>query len=390
VAQTLEAQAELKLISATKWNMISAQSSKPNMAIVQDSLLGAYRMTQGTKKLSKGQFFDIAMKLARPPWLSSGELEGARSDLSNDMMSTQEILDRMQHIRRIMKEKGKKVQCFTGHGLISLFLPSDFNYEQRNDKNKDEPYVRIYKGVMYEGTLDKSNLGSAHNALHQVIHKEYGEDAAAYFIDCIQFVTNNYLLIDGFSVGLGDCLISQGTNEDGVTKEEQIRDVIQKCYVEAEGVKQTTVHPGIREIRITAALNKAKDIGLRIAKDALSPDNNFLSTVNSGSKGDFFNIAQITGLLGQQNLKGRRVPLQLNHGKRSLPHYPFGDLPPELEYESRGFIDCGFLRGLNPKQFYFHAMSGREGVCDREVTFARFACECPLELPTWWSLSVVS
>jgi len=35
-----------------------------------------------------------------------------------------------------------------------------------------------------------------------------------------------------------------------------------------------------------------------------------------------------------------------------------------MEYESRGFISKGFLRGLNPRQFYFHAMSGREGVCD--------------------------
>jgi DNA-directed RNA polymerase II subunit RPB1 len=111
-------------------------------------------------------------------------------------------------------------------------------------------------------------------------------------------------------------------------------------------------------------LGKAKDIGLRIAKESLDPDNNFLSTVISGSKGDFFNIAQITGLLGQQNLKGQRVPLYLNNGKRSLPHYPFGKLSPEMEHESRGFIASSFIKGLNPREFYFHAMSGREGISD--------------------------
>ena len=158
--------------------------------------------------------------------------------------------------------------------------------------------------------------------------------------------------------------MSNELNKDGISKQEEIRNVISKCYVEAEGIKQTTQHKNIREIRVNGSLNKAKDIGLRIAKEALSQDNNFLSTVNSGSKGDFFNIAQITGLLGQQNLKGQRVPLGLNNGKRSLPHYPFGQLPPEMEYESRGFIDCGFLAGLNPRQYYFHAMSGREGICD--------------------------
>jgi DNA-directed RNA polymerase II subunit RPB1 len=35
-----------------------------------------------------------------------------------------------------------------------------------------------------------------------------------------------------------------------------------------------------------------------------------------------------------------------------------------MKYESRGFIASSFLRGLNPRQFYFHAMSGREGICD--------------------------
>ena len=32
-----------------------------------------------------------------------------------------------------------------------------------------------------------------------------------------------------------------------------------------------------------------------------------------------------------------------------------------MEYESRGFIDSSFIKGLNPKQFYFHSCSGREG-----------------------------
>ena len=54
----------------------------------------------------------------------------------------------------------------------------------------------------------------------------------------------------------------------------------------------------------------------------------------------------------------------LNNGRRSLPHYPFKITEPRLDYESRGFIDCGFLKGLNPRQFYFHAMTGREGICD--------------------------
>jgi DNA-directed RNA polymerase beta' subunit len=354
-AQSEEAQAELRLISTSKNFIISAQSSKPNMCIVQDSLLGAYRMTLGIKPVKKDLFFNISLKVG---------------------LSTNEILKKIQNIRKIFKEKGKKAQCFHGKGLISLCLPDDFFYERKNNADPNEPVLKIYKGVLYEGTLDKSALGAVNNSLIQIIYKEYGSDITANFIDNIQFVTNNWLIEDGFSIGIEDCLVQ------GEKKVQEINDIIQKCFIEAEGIKTTTSHPGIREVRITGALSKAKDIGLRIAKEALDPSNNFLSTVNSGSKGDWFNISQITGLLGQQNLMGQRVNPTLNNGKRTLPHYPFENLPIEMEYESRGFIDSSFIKGLNPRQFYMHAMSGREGCCDKmchkQVVAIRF-----FVIPNW-------
>jgi DNA-directed RNA polymerase beta' subunit len=103
---------------------------------------------------------------------------------------------------------------------------------------------------------------------------------------------------------------------------------------------------------------------MRIAKEGLHPKNNFLSTVHSGSKGDFFNIAQIAGLLGQQNFRGRRVSNLLNNGKRSLYHYDWELKEDKDSYEARGFIRHSFLRGLNPREQYFHAVSGREGITD--------------------------
>uniref|UniRef100_A0A6C0LX42 DNA-directed RNA polymerase n=1 Tax=viral metagenome TaxID=1070528 RepID=A0A6C0LX42_9ZZZZ len=336
VPQSIESQVELEMLSAAQWNLISPQSSKPNMAIVQDSLVGAYRMTQGVKKITKSQFFNIIDKI--------------------DMKDP--ILDRIQHMRRILKEKGKKVQCFTGKGLFSMFLPKDLIYENSNDGDPEEPIVKIYRGVLYEGTLNKAILGATHNSLIQILNKEYSPEIACHFIDCVQFVTNNWLMLEGFTVGLGDCLV---TSKE---KQQEIQDVIQKCYIEAEGIKKTTSHVNIREMRVNATLNKAKDVGLRIAKGSLTSKNNFLATVQSGSKGAVFNIAQITGLLGQQNLKGQRVPLFLSQGRRSLPHYPFGKLTPSMEYESRGFISSSFIHGLNPREFYFHAMSGREGISD--------------------------
>ena len=62
--------------------------------------------------------------------------------------------------------------------------------------------------VLYEGVLNKSIIGSSYNSLIQIIHKEYGPSFSSYFIDCVQFVTNKWLLIKCFTIGLGDCLVS--------------------------------------------------------------------------------------------------------------------------------------------------------------------------------------
>ena len=328
------------MLSATKNYIISPQASKPNIAIVQDSLLGAYLMTKGEVKIDKGRFFDICMR-------------GINVDGSN--WTTKYILEKIELITKIFKEKGKKMTPFIGKSIFSLLLPNDFIYNKKNDADKNEPIVKIYRGVLIEGAMNKSNLGASHNSIIQVLNKEYGPDVASTFVDNVQFVTNGFLEIMGFSVGIADCIATKG---------DEIEDVIEKCFIEAKEVEENTHHAGIRELRISAALSKAKDIGLRIAKDALDPDNNFVSTVTSGSKGDFFNIAQVTGLLGQQNLTGKRIEMMLNQGKRSLPHYPFEGLTKEMEYESRGFVKHSFIHGLNPQEFYFHAMSGREGVTD--------------------------
>ena len=327
--------------------MISPQESKPNIAIVQDSLLGAYRMTKGCVTMTRDHFYNISLVGTRhngsPLWSEA----------------------RIQTIRKVMKKFGKKVKSYTGHGLISLILPYDFCYENHNKANPDEPTVRIFQGVMYEGTLDKALLGAAHNSLIQVLHKEYGSELTANFVDNVQFVTNAWLMNSGFSIGLQDCMVTSAESQ------ETIRDVLTEAYTKAQGIEVMTHNAGICEVRVTAALSQAKDVGMRIAKEAMRNDNNFLDTVGSGSKGDFFNIAQLTAMLGQQNLQGKRVKPTMNHGRRTLPHYPMdGKMSKEREYESRGFVSHSFIHGLTPQEFFFHAMSGREGICDTAMSTA--------------------
>ena len=332
-----ESEAELRLLSATKWNIMSAQSSKPNIAIVQDSLLGAFLMTDSSTQMKKGTFYQIA--------------------IYGDNWKPDFINKKIFHIRRVLKAFGKKAASFTGKGLFSLLLPDDFNFEKKNNASEKEPIVKIYRGVLYEGSVNKSITGS----IIQTLLKEYSKDVSVDFINNIQFISNQWLMWNSFSVGISDCI---------ATKSSQINAVVSKCFMEATTIEQTTQNPNIREMKVNAALSKARDHGMRIAKEALTGENNFISTVTAGSKGDYFNIAQITGLLGQQNLTGRRIPATLNKNKRTLPHYPFEITNEEEKFESRGFIKSSFIKGLNPKEFWFHAMTGREGITDTAMKTA--------------------
>jgi DNA-directed RNA polymerase II subunit RPB1 len=65
--------------------------------------------------------------------------------------------------------------------------------------------------------------------------------------------------------------------------------------------------------------------------------------------------------VGQQNFEGGRFLFGYN--QRTLPKFSKDDFGPE----SKGFVKSSYLKGLNPKELYFHVMGGREGLIDTGV-----------------------
>jgi len=319
----VEARAELEYNSNAIYNILSAQSNKPEMVIVQDSLLGAYKMTEKIQHMSRAHFMKCMMHIEHD----------------------YDYVQRLQQIRAIRNETD---DIYSTHALFGFLFPRDFHI--------DYPNLKIQHGVVTSGFFDKSTLKGSKGSLIRVLCMEYGVAVTTRFIDNIQFLTNGWLELNPFSIGIQDCLIEE-------TQKREIKNITHKYFLEAINVSKSTDHPQIREARINCSLNKAKDIGLKIAKETLKPDNNFISTVTSGSKGDYFNIAQITGLLGQQNINGHRPVPTLSNNKRTLIHYPEVIInDPERKYRSRGFVASSFIEGMHPDEMFFHAMSGREGM----------------------------
>lgn len=338
LTQDYESEMEFRMLVSISKNIIGAQSSTPIVCIVQNTLIAAYKATKANKTIGRYKFMNISMngsyRNGDPLWSPA----------------------KISRIAKVLLQFKKKPEVFNGRGLFSLILPDNLYFEYTNDASPEEPTVKIYSGVLYEGIIDKKILGGG-NSLIRYMHATFGSVVTTDFVNNVQFVMNEWLRTGGFSVGLEDCMVASGKCESA------IRDTLAEAYIKVKAIEDVTHNPGIREIRVKAALDASKSIGMRIADTEMKPDNNFGESVRSGAKGDKFNIAQLTGLLGQQNVSGGRIKPVISNG-RTLPHYPIGELDPETRYESRGFIRHSFIRGLSPQEAYFHAMSGREGICD--------------------------
>lgn len=344
---TIEARAELETIASAEGVYLSAQASTTNISIVQDGVLGTYIMTKRWMKLPLHIFNQLINVMST--------------------FSFEKYNHKMAHIKSVYTELGYDLNThfYTGKTVFSFMLPDDFNYTKTNRADNDEPTVKIIKGVLLEGTINKSQLSGGHYSLVHLLAKEYSVPTSMGFVDDIQFVSNSFLTWFGFSAGLNDCLVRHSPKE--------LENIILKGYLQADEMESNIRNVDIREAQISAVLTKTKNIGMNIAKKVIveqgdvlecSPEsNNFVHLVTSGSKGSYFNIAQITTLLGQQNIYGGRIKPQLELG-RTLIHYPFTKLSHEQKYESKGFVRHSFIHGLNPQEFFFHACSGRQGVID--------------------------
>ena len=115
------------------------------------------------------------------------------------------------------------------------------------------------------------------------------------------------------------------------------------------------------EIQVNKYLNAAVSEAGKKGIVELSEDNRMIGLVKSGSKGSILNVGQMIACLGQQNVDGKRIPNGFSG--RTLPHFHKYDDGPS----ARGFVESSFVKGLNPTEFFFHAMGGREGLIDTAV-----------------------
>ena len=69
-------------------------------------------------------------------------------------------------------------------------------------------------GALISGILCKKSLGASSGSLMHIVFIEQGYEQAGAFYGNIQTVVNNWLLIEGHSIGIGDTIADQQTYTD--------------------------------------------------------------------------------------------------------------------------------------------------------------------------------
>ena len=209
---------------------------------------------------------------------------------------------------------------------------------------------------------DETTLGLENGIMVKQIDKSHGRQATMDSIQRAAALGVSYLTRRGFSLGLRDLDVSA-----------KIKDVknkiIENAYEKAHKI-ENSAHSGdlelipgknldeTKEIKISQVLNEVlTEIG-KVVKENISRDSSIGQMIASGAKGSANNITQIGCCVGQQILWNKRI--SFGYSGRTTSHFKKGD----IGSEAKGFIKSSFFEGLKPTEFFFGAITGRDGLMD--------------------------
>jgi len=312
VPQDPAAQAEARLLMSVPEHIVSAQSNKPSVGLVQDALVAAWLLTSDGVAVTREQL--CALHLA------------------------------LHYTERPLP--APLPEAVDGRAAFSLLLPPDLDYEHRGRG------VLVRAGQLLAGRLCRQTLGTASGGLVHHLWLFRGPEAAKRFLSDAQRLLNRWLAWRGFSVRLSDC-------EPPAAVTERVHALVALSELKAARIaaagERLHCAPMLEEAVATIANKALTDAGKVVHAGLDERENALYQDVASGAKGNLVNITQLMGLVGQQSVEGQRVD-------------PGAPLTAGLA--RKGFVRRSYFRGLEAREFFAHTMAGREGLIDTSVKTA--------------------
>lgn len=330
VATSIQSMSELKDLANVPYLIISPKDGKPIIEVIQDTMVGAFRISKDITTIQDKTFANLQMVNS----YFNGVLPAPSKDFT-----------------------------YSGRQATSAIMPPGLHIQM---KNRLKETVHIQNGQHVSGIIDKNIFHAMSSGIIPVVFHDYSPFEVRRFLDNLQRLICRWLLTAGFSVGISDLVVDQGTKSN---LKEIIAQMKTKAYEEIQKSRNEQLennsilnnHDYFEQTMINI-LNGATSNIEKNGLDAIHHMvNRMMNMVRSGSKGKDTNVAQMIACVGQQNVEGKRVGYGFTD--RTLPHYNKYDDGPE----ARGFVENSFISGLSPQEMFFHAMGGREGLIDTAV-----------------------
>lgn len=379
--------AEAYTLVSTDQQYLVPKDGKPLAGLIQDHMVSGTRMTIRGCFFNRVQYTELVyrgltdkpgrVKLLPPAILKPQELWTGKQVVSTLLLNV--IPQKAVPLNLVGKSK------IPSKAWIQVPPRAAPGYKP--DSMCDSQVV-IRQGELLVGVLDKAHYGSSAYGLVHCCYELYGGETSGKLLSCLARLFTAYLqLYRGFTLGVEDILVKPGANRQRKKIIEESLKIgtkaLQAAFNLPSNVDQAEaqsrwqdahLNPDQREFSM--ADHKFKEVANQVNNDINKvcmpiglhtsfPDNNLQLMVQSGAKGSTVNTMQISCLLGQIELEGRRPPL-MPSGK-SLPCFqPYDPAP-----GAGGFVSGRFLTGIKPQEFFFHCMAGREGLVDTAVKTSR-------------------
>jgi DNA-directed RNA polymerase subunit A' len=346
VLQSEEAQTEALLLMQVQDQILSPRFGGPIIGAIRDFITAAYLLTRKSTLLTKEETCRL---------ITTGGYEGSLPE----------------------PEIKKPEPRWTGKQIFSLFLPKDLNYVLKSticrgcpkcvlEECPDDAYVVIKDGVLKRGIIDRRSIGAeqSESLLHRII-KDYGAQAGRQFLNHICRILKLFMTMRGFTFSFDELELSKASQNKIDKSMEKTENRIRGLIA---AFKDDTLPrlPGQTltesfEIYVMNELAEARDKAGQIADEDFDIGNSGIIMTRTGARGSNLNIGQMAACVGQQSVRGKRI--MRGYVNRALSHFETGDPSPK----ARGFVYSSYQKGLDPLEFFFHAMGGREGLVDTAV-----------------------
>ncbi|CDR96734.1 DNA-DIRECTED RNA POLYMERASE III, putative [Babesia bigemina] len=351
--QTYEAKAEALHLMNVLHNLTTPRNGEPLIAAVQDFLCASYLLTSKDRFLTREQFAQVCCHFT----------------------------DAEVHVDLPPPAILFPVMLWTGKQVFNALLRPNrscqvvVNFECKEREFHDPPpglhscmcpkdgYVIFHNSELVSGALGKKSLGASKSGLFYQLLTRNNRFIAADCMLRVSKLTSRWLAGFGMTIGLDDVrpgkeLLRQKEKllQDGYTKVSEAIDSFDTLQALPGCTREETL-----ELKVKRVLDELRNEAGKACNSNLRADNKPLIMFNSGAKGALINIAQMVALVGQQNVSGQRI--ENGFIGRTLPHFDIGC----MDAKSRGFVANSFFSGLEPEEFFFHTMSGREGLIDTAV-----------------------